>query len=400
MLKPSNHPLESQRLASLRSYHVLDSLPEAVFDDITKIAAHICDVPIATISLIDEKRQWFKSNLGLGKSETTREVSFCGHTILGDGLMEVPDTHKDQRFIDNPLVTEGPKIRFYAGAQLTDENGLPLGTLCVIDSKPRVLSSEQRSALSALARLVVNQLEIRKTNLGLQNLLVRFTEDDPAKKERLAAIGQLSSGVAHEINNPLTIIMGMLQVLELKVGRHEEVDREVSALKKAAGRVAQVVSGLKDFAQQRTLSAKRSLSSHELLQKLQLRFSPLAQSLGVNVLWPLEDATRVSADEAQIFLAIEHVIKNAIEAAAQSAERAVKIDCYREQDAWVLRCTDSGAGIASQNIQRLFEPFFTTKPTGSGQGLGLSVARGIVMAHGGRVELVQQNPTVFEIRLP
>lgn len=400
MLKPSYHPQEQQRLAALRSYQILDTLPEAVFDDLTKLAAYMCNVPTATISLIDHDRQWFKSTVGLSATETSREVSFCGHAILGEGLMEVPDTTVDKRFIDNPLVTDGLKIRFYAGAPLRDEKGLPLGTLCVVDSKPRTLSVEQRDALNALARLVVHQLEIRKTNLGLQDLLVKFSGEDPAKKERLAALGQLSSGVAHEINNPLTIIAGMVEVLGLKIRREQNVEHELSALKMATTRVAQVVTGLRHFAQQRTLTTTRPLAMRDLIAKLANRFEPMTQTTGVKIYWPEDDLARVKVDEVQIYMALEHVIKNAVEAASSSPERTVKIETRVDDGFWVLRCTDSGEGIAAHNMQRLFEPFFTTKPTGSGQGLGLSVARGIVMAHGGSVELVQQNPTVFEIRLP
>lgn len=400
MQAPSNHPQEPQRLALLRSYQILDTLPEAVFDDLTKLAAHICDVPMATISLIDQDRQWFKSPIGLGATETAREVSFCGHAILGNGLMEIPDTHQDKRFADNPLVTEGPRIRFYAGTPLTDVSGLPLGTLCVIDSKPRSLSVEQREALNALGRLVVHQLEIRKTNLGLQDLMVKFSGEDLAKKERLAALGQLSGGVAHEINNPLTIIHGMLEILALKIRREQNVEQELAALKKATQRVAQVVTGLKNFAQQRTLASTKPVAMQELFKKLQARFAPLAQTANVTILWPDDEIARVKVDEAQIFMALEHIIKNAVEAAAASADRVVKIETRVDDGFWVLRCTDSGSGISAANLQRLFEPFFTTKPTGSGQGLGLSVARGIIMAHGGAVELVQQNPTAFEIRLP
>jgi len=400
MQAPSAHPKEPQRLAVLRSYQILDTLPEAVFDDLTKLAAHICDVPMATISLVDQDRQWFKSAIGIGAPETPREVSFCGHAILGNGLMEVSDTHQDKRFADNPIVTDGPKIRFYAGAPLTDVSGMPLGTLCVVDSKPRSLSVEQREALNALARLVVHQLEIRKTNLGLQDLMVKFSGEDPAKKERLAALGQLSGGVAHEINNPLTIIHGMIEILGMKIRREQNVEHELEALKKATQRVAQVVTGLKNFAQQRTLTSLKPLAMQDLFKKLQTRFETLAQTANVTILWPEDEIARVNVDEAQIFMAIEHVIKNAVEAASASADRVVKIESHVDDGFWALRCTDTGSGITTENLQRLFEPFFTTKPTGSGQGLGLSVARGIIMAHGGSVDLVQQNPTVFEIRLP
>lgn len=162
MKAPAIPANEDERLARLRGYEVLDSPPEPEFDDLTQLAAQICQTPIAAISLIDESRQWFKSKCGLSASETPRDVSFCGHALLGDGTFVIPDALKDERFADNPLVTGGPKIRFYAGSPLKTDDGLNLGSLCVIDSVPRVLGDDQLRALERLARQVVNQLELRR----------------------------------------------------------------------------------------------------------------------------------------------------------------------------------------------------------------------------------------------
>lgn len=156
---PSN---EALRLETLRRYNVLDTPPEMDFDDMVKLAAQICQVPIAAVSLIDENRQWFKSIIGLHVTETSRNVAFCAHAILNpEELLEVRDAQLDLRFADNPLVTHEPHIRFYAGAPLITNDGLALGTLCVIDCVPRELSAEQKIALTALSRAVIVQLELR-----------------------------------------------------------------------------------------------------------------------------------------------------------------------------------------------------------------------------------------------
>ncbi len=153
---------EAQRLATLVEYNILDTVPEAAYDDITALVSEICDVPIAAVSLIDDDRQWFKSRVGFDAAETPRDVAFCAHAILGDDLLVVPDARNDERFADNPLVDDGLKVRFYAGAPLVTERGEVLGTLCVIDHIERKLTDQQTRALRVLARQVMAQLELRR----------------------------------------------------------------------------------------------------------------------------------------------------------------------------------------------------------------------------------------------
>lgn len=153
---------EVQRIKILWQYDVLDTVPEEVYDDLTSLASLVCDAPISLISLVDEDRQWFKSKTGITVKETSRDVSMCAHAILQKDLLIVPDATKDPRFRDNPLVVSSPKIRFYAGAPLISPEGHALGTLCVIDKKPRQLTENQKQALRVLARLVMNQLNLRR----------------------------------------------------------------------------------------------------------------------------------------------------------------------------------------------------------------------------------------------
>jgi len=153
---------ETRRLKVLWQYEILDTVPEEVFDDLTELAARICEAPIALISLIDEDRQWFKSKVGISVNETSRDISFCAHAIKQHDLFIIPDATQDLRFANNPLVTSDPKIRFYAGAPLITPDGHALGTLCVIDKVPRELRPEQQQALRVLARHVMTQLELRR----------------------------------------------------------------------------------------------------------------------------------------------------------------------------------------------------------------------------------------------
>lgn len=177
---------DKKRLEVLWQYDVLDTVPENTFDDLTNLAAHICEAPVAMITLVDEKRQWFKSKVGISANETSRDVSFCGHAIMSNKLFIVPDAASDPRFAKNPLVTGEPKIRFYAGAPLITPDGHALGTLCVIDKVPRTLRPDQKRALEILSRHVMTQLELRR----------RSVELDRARAERESILKDLRSARA------------------------------------------------------------------------------------------------------------------------------------------------------------------------------------------------------------
>jgi len=161
---------EIERLIALKQYQILDTASEQMFDEIAKLASIICGTPIALITLLDESRQWFKSAVGIEVSETPRDISFCGHTILGEDVFEVKDAFKDERFSDNPLVLGEPNIRFYAGIPLITENGYALGSLCVINQTPGQLSSQQRESLKILGHQIVAQIEHRMVVIKIDEM--------------------------------------------------------------------------------------------------------------------------------------------------------------------------------------------------------------------------------------
>src|SRR6476469_4898410 len=171
MITPDIPANEQERLQALYEYDILDTLPDKDFDYLTTIASQICDTPISLITLIDSSRQWFKSAHGLGVKETDRQFSFCAHAInTPHKIMVVPDARFDERFADNPFVTDDPRVVFYAGVPLIADRGYALGTLCIIDSKPRTLDDKQYEALRALSNQVVKLLELRKRNKELSEV--------------------------------------------------------------------------------------------------------------------------------------------------------------------------------------------------------------------------------------
>lgn len=189
-MKPDLHPQEAERLRELRRYGILDTDRERAFDEIVELAAQLCDAPVSVVNFIDEGRQWFKAEVGLGVRSTPIDTSLCGHVILQGEFVEIPDTLADERMADNPLCTSDPGFRFYAGAILKGANGLPLGTLCVLDNKPRVLNEMQRKVLEVLSHQVMRELDLR---LSLEREQVLRREIDHRVKNSLASIGSLFS---------------------------------------------------------------------------------------------------------------------------------------------------------------------------------------------------------------
>ncbi|BAT58575.1 blue-light-activated histidine kinase [Variibacter gotjawalensis] len=213
---------EHERLDALASFSILDTPREADFDDVAELASRICETPIAVVNLIGEGRQFFKAEVGLGVRETPLESSFCARAILEDEFLVVPDATKDPRFDCNPLVTGDPQLRFYAGALLKTDDGHAIGTVCVLDMKPRDLSPLQEKTLRVLARQVMNQLNLRRALA------------EKAKADARQAV--LNQELSHRLKNSLAMVQAIaLQTLKKTANAeaYQSFERRIEALGQA-----------------------------------------------------------------------------------------------------------------------------------------------------------------------
>ena len=215
---------EQERIQELYRMLILDTQSEKDFDEIVQVASRICKVPISLISLVDTNRQWFKAKIGIKDEEINRDFAFCAHTILQDEILQVEDAGKDERFIDNPLVTSDPNIRFYAGVPLVTSKGFKLGSLCVIDSKPRQLNEDQLFALDVLSKQVIKLFELRLRNMEIEakNAIVE------SQKQHLEELSQIQSKVisivAHDVRSPVAALKNVLDLKKSDDISNEEMN--------------------------------------------------------------------------------------------------------------------------------------------------------------------------------
>ena len=396
---------EKARLEALWAYDVLDTPAEEDYDEIVQLASYICGTPISLMTLLDDKRQWFKANKGLDVSETPIEHAFCAHAIHGQDIMVVPDATKDDRFKDNPLVTGSPDIRFYAGMPLTTPSGVNLGTLCVIDTVPRTINESQMSALRILSRQVMNNLEMRIKVKELQSTL-KMVEDQSRKLATLNRNNtRLLSIVGHDVRNPLAGIKSVLNLIEeglidanefsaLSVDLESQVDYAIDLLNNL---VEWGVSGRKG-----TID-KRSIDLSSIIRDIVKMQTPAAKNKGLELNWDVPESMKVNADEDMIRFVIRNLIQNAIKFTESGR---ISISTTSDGNNTSILVVDTGRGMSNDIKNRLVNWSTRSSEKGTsgeaGSGLGLIMCKEFVDAHGGKI-LVESKVgigTTFTVMLP
>ena len=387
-MKSAALPLnEAERIAALHEYDLLDSLPDKDYDDITRIAADICGMPISLISLIDKDRQWFKSRVGMEASETPRDVAFCAHAILQpDELFMVSDTTLDDRFADNPLVTGDLNINFYAGVPLVTEGGNALGTLCVIDSKPNDLSKEQKETLKALARQVVAYFELRKQSkiLNAQKIQLQQINED---------LSRFAYVVAHDIKSPCSSLAMSVNYLKDAYGQHfDEGGMQLLDMMESTSMSAiKMVDGI--------LEHTRVVNSADT-DKETFSFGSIYNELS-NLL-TLPAGFRFEANNTAMELrtskyALLQVLLNLCTNAIKYYDKengTILITATQNDSQYKFSVQDNGPGIAPANQARIFDLFSTlgTKDrfNNKGTGIGLSTVKRLVEKMNGTISIDSQ----------
>lgn len=388
----NNYPIsenELQRLAALKRYNILDTLPDDAFDDATKLVAYICGVPIAHISFIDENRQWFKSEIGIGVSEVPREISFCQYTILDSKMTEINDTLLNDRFKDDPNVTGGFNIRFYAGVPLTTPDGYNIGTLCAIDHEAKVLNENQRNALSIVAKHVITSLELSTKNNQL------YTQRKIAERAVLARDSFLAN-MSHEIRTPLNAIIGFTDLLAQT--KLDDTQRDYIGNVQIAGEnLLLIVNDILDLSKMESGNLPIESEPFNLKKTLRHVYSLLKvkvqKEVEFNLFLDAELPDMVIGDQGRLNQILVNLIGNALKF-TNEGEVTVSVKKIEEtEDSYSFKFSikDTGIGIAKDKLETIFERFTqgeeSTTRTFGGTGLGLNIVKQLVELQKGEVHV-------------
>lgn len=381
---------EKQRLETLESYQIMDSLPEEDFDELTKMASQICGTPIALITLVDSSRQWFKSKLGIDVQQTPRAHAFCAHTIIDPtGVMVVSNAKEDQRFTQNPLVTGDPNIAFYAGISLLTAEGMPLGTLCVIDNVPRTLNEQQLWSLKVLGKQVIAHMELRKKLLLLCEANRRLAETNQFMQ-------QFATAAAHDIKNPLSTISMSAELLT----RHLNNNGDQKGLKLAstglnsAKALAKLINDMLDY----SIRPEILTAQHEMIELggfLRKTVAMLSIPENVQISYP---ETKIEINTSAI--ALHQILINLLTNSVRYNDKQtclVKIDSVINDDIARITVSDNGIGIRKEELERIFQRNVTLNTSDrfaqSGTGIGLATVKLLVEKLGGEIS-VQSTPGI------
>ncbi len=365
--------METERINALKRYDILDTPPDGCFDHITKLASRFLNVPIAIVSLVDTDRIWFKSHYGLDVHQLDREAGLCSSAILSDELYVVENAITDPRTLSNSLVAGEFGLRFYAAVPIKVRGGFNLGTLCVIDKKPRTISKAEKDILTDLAEIIVDQLELR-------------LEARKASESQNQMLGM----VAHELKNPLTTIPLYTGLLKEKLQGKEDLEQMCCQIEKASKRMQSLIHEVLETARLQANEIhlkKKHLDLAVIVARVTAINLILANAKQQKLYLDIADNIMLHADETKMAEIFDNLISNAIKYSPVGSEISVKLKALNQRA--VFEVTDQGPGFSEEDKKRLFLPFtrLSARPTAgeNSTGIGLSIVKILVEAHGGHV---------------
>ena len=395
LVQPTN---EKERVKDLASYSILDTFPEEDYDNLTTLASRICGTPISLITLLDDKRQWFKSRHGLPISETPKEFAFCAHAILDPfNVFVVEDAREDERFKDNPLVLGEPHVIFYVGVPLNSSQGFPLGTLCVIDNKPNQLDESQTEALRILSKQAVNLLELRKAKTQLEETLESL-------KIRNKDLEQFNYITSHDLQEPLRSISNYSAYLSKAYSEQldERGKKSLTFISAAAKRMSGLIKGILEYSQIGFKKEIKWIDCNQVVKDIQEDISLQIQESHAHL--EVDSLPIIRGREVEIRMLFQNLISNALKFKKPDVPPHIQISASREQDKWVFSIQDNGIGIAEHHRERIFMIFqrLHTRHKYEGTGIGLSNCQKIVETHRGKIWLdsVLGQGSTFYFSLP
>lgn len=380
---------ELQRLAALKRYNILDTLPDHAFDDATKLVSYICGVPIAHISFIDENRQWFKSEIGIGVSEVPRDISFCRYTIMESKMVEINDTHLNDKFKNDPNVTGGFNVRFYAGVPLTTPDGYNIGTLCAIDHVTKELNENQRNALSIVAKHVIAQLELGTKNAQLD------AQKKIAEKAVLAR-DSFVANMSHEIRTPLNAIIGFTDLLAQT--ELDEVQRDyIESVQIAGENLLLIVNDILDLSKIESGNLAIDSEPFNLKKTLKHAYDLLKvktqKEVEFNLFLDAEMPDIVVGDQGRLNQILVNLIGNSLKF-TNEGEVTVSVKKIEETEGnykMKFSVKDTGIGIHKDKLTTIFERFTqaeeSTTRTYGGTGLGLNIVKQLIELQNGEISV-------------
>ncbi len=381
---------EEERIQTLHNYKILDTDFEKQYDEIVNLVSYICETPIAVISLVDTDRQWFKAKVGVEARETNRDIAFCAHAINLTDTLIVNDTLKDKRFYNNPLVTQDPNIRFYAGAQLKTKNGNVLGALCAIDKIPRELNQKQLDALKVLSNQVITMLELRRSNLELEKQAILLNGKNETNKKLFRVI-------SHDLRSPFHSILGLSEILceDIDELSNIEIKDLAENIKETASDSFELVNNLLNWSLHKSELKEanfQDISLSMLFKKLVSVLVGVTTKKGIRIAINLDENSRITADYNIIYSAFQNIITNAIKFTPKDG--TITISCKNLGNKKIVKIEDTGIGLNQQDIDELLSENGKCSTGGTsgekGTGIGFSIAKDFILLSGGKINITSE----------